>query len=102
MVIVIMKWLKILTGIVFFLLLLQGFALVNLMVSDKQEISLMESHIRTNSELSQSEKNTRLEKLKERSEEIQKQKRNTKITALVLLIIFIVLCVVLVKKSNTK
>jgi len=95
-----MRILRIATGIVFLFLLIQGVVFINLMVSDKQEVSLMESYTRANSELTQTEKSARLEKLRERSQEIKREKMIAKITALIILFVFIVLCVILIRKSN--
>ena len=87
-----MKILKIVTGIVFLLLLLQGFGYLNLMVSEKYE---------TQPEGLFDDLTDKIQKKTEkRSIQIQRQKRNVVISALVLLVVFILLCVILVRKSN--
>lgn len=74
-----MKYLKI-TAIVFGIgLLLQVFGYINLMVSSKYEVDLMETNINTEENISAQEKNQKLEQMEQRKAEIIKQQKIVKI-----------------------
>ena len=80
-----MKIIKLLTGVVFILLLIQGFGYLNLMVSEKYETQ-PEGITEITKEVH--------EKAEKRAAEIEKQKRKTTVYSIVLLCMLIVLIVV--------
>lgn len=86
-----MKYLKI-TAIVFGIgLLLQVFGYINLMVSSKYEVDLMETNINTEENISAQEKNQKLEQMEQRKAEIIKQQKIVKILFWLFLIGLIVI-----------
>ena len=81
-----MKYLKI-TAIVFAVgLLLQVYAHINLMVSYKYEVDLMETHVKVSEKMTDKEKAEEYDRIKERKTEIEQQQKQTKILFWVFLI----------------
>lgn len=95
-----MKYLKI-TAIVFAIgLLLQVYAYVNLMVSYKYEVDLMETNINTEENITTQEKAKRLAHMEQRKTEIEQQKKQTKILFWVFLIGLVVVLYFLFYKNK--
>ena len=86
-----MKIIKVLTGIVFILLLMQGFGYLNLMVSEKYETQ-PEGTTEITKEIQ--------DKAEKRAVEIEEQKRKTAVYSIVLFCMLIVLIVVWGKNSS--
>ncbi|GAF05231.1 hypothetical protein JCM21142_93958 [Saccharicrinis fermentans DSM 9555 = JCM 21142] len=89
-ILVIMKIVKILTGVVFLLLLMQGFSYLNLMVSDKYETQ-PEGLTELTPEVKEQAAN--------RATEIQEKKGRVKIYSLILLSVLV--CLIIVWSKNT-
>ncbi|MFA0961214.1 hypothetical protein AB9P05_05380 [Roseivirga sp. BDSF3-8] len=92
-----MKFLRILIGITFVLILLQGYGYINLTVSEKYET---DKSIVELSELSHDAKQERLEEIEARQNEINKQKQIALTTVAFLTVVFIVLVFFLLKNGN--
>ncbi len=70
-----MKFFKIVAIVSFIGLLLQIYAHYNLMVSYKYEVDLMETHIKTSTDISNQEKDKRYKEMNQRRQEIVFQQK---------------------------
>ena len=96
-----MKYLKI-TGIIFIIaLLLEIFASVNLKVSYKYEVDLMETHVKVSEmpNTSKAKEYARIEKVKER---IKRQQKTVNILFWIFLIGLIIILLLILYISNNK
>ncbi len=73
-----MKYLKIVAIAFAIGILLEAYAYLNLMVSYKYEVDLMETHIEVNNNISDQEKVTRMNRVEHRKLEIERQKKTSK------------------------
>ncbi len=88
-----MKTLKIISFVVFALILLDGFAYYNLLTSEKYEVDLLETHYKVEG------KNLPNEKIDAKKKEITKQKKKTKIELVILSPIMLTLLGILIYKN---
>jgi len=89
-----MKIIKILSIIVFVLILLEGLAYINILTSEKYEVDEMETIYRVEG------KQLPDNKIEAKKKEIERQKKRTKIEAIVLTTLLMVLLAVLIYNSN--
>ena len=88
-----MKILKILSIIVFVLILLDGFAYVNILTSEKYEVDLLETHNKVEG------KSLPSESIEAKKKEILTQKKRTKIELVILSTVLITLLGILIYNS---
>lgn len=95
-----MKYLRIIAAVFSIGLFLQVYGYINLMVSYKDEVDIMETHVKVSEEMSAEEKLSRYNRIDERKQEIVHQQKVIKVLFWVFLIGLIIVLYFLYFKNK--